>query len=106
MWLNRRMRWVMGAQCTGGGLFVGGILGGAVLGQAPLLTVALPGFAVACVFTIAAHLIAFPCPRCHGNLAPLVMGWFSVDKRLRFCPYCGGGLDDELPAKAATGADQ
>ena len=73
-----------------------------VLGQQPVLAVSLPGFAVAFVVSMVSQFVAFRCPWCRGNLAPLVMqrGWLSVDSRVCFCPYCGRGLDEELPAEA------
>jgi hypothetical protein len=100
--LDRRMRWIGGAMYTGGGLFFAGILLGMVLGQDPVLAVSLPGFAVMFVVGIVAQFIGLRCPRCRGNLAPLVMqrGWLSVDRRLSLCPYCGGRLDKELSAQA------
>lgn len=90
----------------GCGLILIGILFGAVLGQQQVLVqaVSLPGFAVAFVVAMAAHFIALRCPRCRGNLDTLIMqrGWLSVHRSVRFCPYCGCGLDEELPQEGAA----
>ena len=104
--LNRRMRWVGGTMYAGLGLFLAGIALGAAVGGQPLLAVSLPGFAVAFAVGMVSQFTAFRCPRCRGNLAPLVMqrGWLSVDPSVRFCPYCGRGLDEELPAGVAADA--
>lgn len=104
--LNRRMRWVGGTMYAGLGLFLVGIAIGAVVGEQPVLAVSLPGFAVASVVGTISQFMAFRCAWCRGNMAPLLMqrGWRSVDSRVGFCPYCGRGLDDELPAEVVARA--
>ena len=97
-WLDRRMRW-MGVGMYGGmAVFVAGIFIGAILGQAPILAVSLPGFAVAFVTMFVAYSGGLRCPRCRGNLGALVLqrGGFRVDNQVRLCPYCGYALDEEL----------
>jgi hypothetical protein len=102
--LNQRMRWIRGAMYAGGGLFLIGLLIGAIPGQQPVLAVSLPGFAVAFVFSMAAYFVCFRCQRCRGNLGPLLMqrGLLSVDPQVCFCPYCGGGLDQEMLMETRT----
>jgi hypothetical protein len=54
-----------------------------------------------------AYTVAFPCPHCGvrwGSLA-LWSGWsglsVSIDKRIRFCPFCGVDIDSEEDSKTA-----
>jgi hypothetical protein len=107
--LNRQMPWLVVPGYTGGGLFVSGACLPAALGQpvAALVVVGLIGFAVAFALLMAAHLFAFRCPRCRGNIGPLIMqrGGLSVDQRLNFCPYCGSELDEELEELASSTDD-
>jgi hypothetical protein len=103
--LNRPMRWAVAGLYGGLGLFLAGILAGAAIGDLPILAVSLPGFAVAFVVGVMIQFVWFRCQRCSGNLAPLIMQrprW-SVDPRLRFCPYCGCELDEELPPQGPAG---
>lgn len=102
--LDRRLRWIAGATYVGAGLFLVGILIGVVFGRDPVLVISLPGFAVAFVASMSAHFGGLRCPRCRGNLGPLVMQFpgLSVDRRVCFCPYCGGGLDEEFPAEITS----
>jgi hypothetical protein len=59
----------------------------------------LPGFAVAFLASMGIHYVAMRCLRCGGNFGSLVMqrGGLRIDRRLRYCPYCGVGLDEEPP---------
>jgi hypothetical protein len=100
MRLDRRMWWLGSAMYAGFGLFLSGMLGGWLLGQPPVL--ALPGFALGFMVSMATHFFLLRCPKCRGNLAPVAMrqGWLSVDRRVCFCPYCGVCLDEELPVEA------
>ena len=105
--LSRRMRWIGGTMYAGIGLFLAGIaIGAAVGGQQPVLVVSLPGFAVVFVVSIVCQFVAFRCPECRGNLAPLLMyrGWLSVDQSVCFCPYCGISLDEKPPTEAGGAA--
>jgi hypothetical protein len=88
----------MGAMYIGMGLFLAGILLGQVFGQWAVPGISLPGFAVAFVGAMIGYHGGLRCPRCRGNLGPLVMvdGGLRVSRRLGFCPYCGCGLDEEL----------
>jgi hypothetical protein len=99
---DRQMRWVSSLIYAGFGLFVIGLVIGEALGQGPILAVYLPGFVIAFVTMLCAYSVGFRCPKCRCNLGVLVLqrGGFRVDKRLRFCPYCGTGLDDELPGSS------
>lgn len=97
-WLNYRVRWQMGVSCAGVVLFISGILLEQAFGQQIVTLVAIPGFALAFLMTVYAYYFGLRCPKCWGNMAPLVFqkGGFSVDQRVRFCPYCGYALDDDL----------
>jgi hypothetical protein len=60
----------------------------------------LPLIAVLVPVALVANFFCLRCPRCQGNLASMILhqGWFFVSPRIRYCPYCGGNLDEELPA--------
>jgi hypothetical protein len=66
------------------------------------MAIELPGFAVLLVATMAGYYGYLRCPRCRGNLGILFMQpeWPALQPRVRFCPYCGSNLDEELPAEA------
>jgi hypothetical protein len=56
------------------------------------------GFALACVLLFLGGQFYLCCPLCHTSLASLLLHggrYFSIEPRFRFCPYCGGDLDDE-----------
>jgi hypothetical protein len=81
----------------------------AVLLSAPfggvLAILALPAFAGFFFCVIYAHTLAFRCPRCRGPWHVLVMqtGFspFSIDHRIRYCPYCAADIDAKDGAKPA-----
>jgi predicted RNA-binding Zn-ribbon protein involved in translation (DUF1610 family) len=100
--LNRRLRWLIGVLYAGMGLFIVGIAARPALGQQLWGAFMLLGFAIMFGVGIVVHFVAFRCPWCRGNLAPLVTRRISlyVDPQLYFCPYCGRSLDLELPAEA------
>jgi hypothetical protein len=102
--LNRRMWWFGRLMSAGMGAGLVGVLVGQATGRPAVLALVLPGFGVAFVAGMVAQFVGFLCPRCRGNLAPTLLryGWFSVDRRVRFCPYCGTGLDEELPSDAES----
>jgi hypothetical protein len=59
----------------------------------------LPGGAVFTLALVYANLFAFRCPRCRGHWQDLAMGrrsFFSLDRSLRYCPFCGADVDAEL----------
>ena len=81
-------------------LFFLGTVGSWLLGPS-LTLVCLPGFALFAFGTSYASLRGFKCPRCQGKLSGVLLqrgSAFRVDKRLRFCPYCGCNLRSGLPA--------
>jgi hypothetical protein len=90
--LVRRVWWVRVAIYLGVGLFLIGILVGIGRWQQASWPIALSGFAVAFVASMAGYYVCLRCPRCQGNLGTLFMyaEWLSV----RFCPYCGTNLDE------------
>jgi hypothetical protein len=106
--LDRLLRWMRGAIYFGLGLFFLGILLGAILDEQEVLipAISLPGFAIAFVANMVGYFGALRCPRCRGNLGPLLMPqerrWFSVVHSVCFCPYCGSSLDEELPQEGAA----
>lgn len=107
--LNRGPRRVRPLGLAGATLFIAGMVIGVVHSGPPILALVLPGFALAFVAAMYAQFVAFRCGRCRGNLGPLVIpGSWSVDRRVRFCPFCGIGLDEELThtptADAAAGS--
>jgi hypothetical protein len=71
---------------AGVGLFVAGILIGAVLREEWPLTISLPAFAVAFVVAVTAQFFGLH----HGG--------FRVPPQVRFCPYCGVNLNEKLLA--------
>ncbi len=99
--LNRRKRWLIGIPVAGIAVFIGGMLVGRQLlvpGLAPqvVMVVSLSGFGVAFLTVMYAHLFGLRCPWCRGNMAPLMLQRSIFDRRVRFCPYCGRELDEEL----------
>ena len=96
--LDRRMRWVNGLVYAGFGVFIAGIVIGVVFGKEAVLAISIPGFVVAFIAAMVGHLVAFQCPRCQGNLGALAMQrpGFCFNSRIRFCPYCGAGIDEEM----------
>ncbi len=99
--LGPRLRWIVALTYAGLGLSLAGIIVGLVVWQHPVQALVLPGVAVALVAWVAGCYVCLWCPRCRGNLGPMLLraGLRGLAWRMRFCPYCGTGLDDELPAK-------
>jgi hypothetical protein len=107
--LNRRKRWLTGAVVTGLGLIAAGIglvpaLAGEGVGGPAIAAVVVPGVVLLLVAVVAGQQYLFRCPWCRENLGPLVMhgGWWRVNRKLRFCPYCGAELDADADAPAGT----
>jgi hypothetical protein len=102
-YLYRRRRHIL---VSAGTILLAGILFIAYqqMGQPVLMAV---GIAVLLFGMFAMHLAYFPgllCPECDGNLAPLLFSRNAVpkDRRVRFCPYCGGDLDEMTVADVAA----
>jgi hypothetical protein len=83
---------------------------GVILAQNNLLNVApyfaaLPGCIVFALALLYANLFAFHCPDCSGQWGVLAMqisrGFFSVDSRIRYCPFCGCTIDRDSCTAAA-----
>jgi hypothetical protein len=68
-----------------------------VLGFAPYDAM-LPGGILFVLVLIYANLFAFWCPRCGGNWGTLALrgAWlFTIESRIRYCPFCGSDIDGE-----------
>jgi hypothetical protein len=83
---------------------------GVLLAQHNFLNVApyhaaLPGGIVFALALLYANLFAFRCPHCSGQWGVLAMqisrGLFSVDSRIRYCPFCGCTIDRDLGSAVA-----
>jgi hypothetical protein len=106
--LDRRMRWCMGVVYAGGALCLAGVLGYTLTGRGEWFGLWFPGFPAAFLGMAYAQLLGVRCPWCRGNLAPLALqrGGLSFDRRVRCCPYCARGLDEEFePAVAGMAPD-
>ncbi len=106
-YLDHRVRRTRVVVYAGIALFVAGALLGGPLGQPVAMVATLPALAVIFAASMYTHIAGFRCMRCIGNLAPLAMsrGGLSLDPRVRYCPYCGVGLDEELPEAEEAGVD-
>ena len=95
--VNARLRWMVGPIYLGLSLFVLGIIIGTTTG---ILTISLPGFAVAFIVGMIAQFLGLRCPFCRGNLAQFLLhrGNLRIDPRVCFCPYCGVSLDKDVPS--------
>jgi hypothetical protein len=93
---NRRMRPFSILAGVSAVLIVAGVFAG--MGGPPVLALVIPGFAIFMLAGVWMQLFALRCPVCSGNCGPLVMqqSWLKVNVGLKYCPYCGVGLDDEL----------
>jgi hypothetical protein len=62
---------------------------------------ALPAFAVAFAGTIRWQF-GVCCPFCRNMLSPVIYPamnlWWRLDRRVKFCPYCGRSLEEEVPS--------
>ena len=99
--LDRRVRYSMVVGYGGAGLVAVTLLGGQAVGRSAPPALYLSGFALMALAGIYAHFLGLRCQWCRGNLGGLGFGWggWSFDRRVQCCPYCGRGLDEELPAK-------
>ncbi len=101
--INRKKRWIATAACTGLVLFVGGTaVTPQLLPQTSqwLIGVGLAGFALGFLAMVYGSTFAFRCPKCRAWWSYIAMshGMFSLDRRIKYCPYCGFDVDLELPA--------
>ncbi len=69
--------------------------------QVPRHLAVLPGGALLALTVLYGQWFAFRCPRCGGAWNGLAMqntrNFFVIDKRIRYCPYCGSGIDAGEP---------
>ena len=63
----------------------------------------LPGGTLFALALLYANLFAFRCPQCHGRWEALVLrggrSFFALDRRIRYCLFCGIDIDAELNAE-------
>ena len=107
-YLNRRMVSTFGVMLGCFALFAGG---GLLSTIHPWFTFAVflgfGGFAVCILFLN----FSVRCPKCRHRISGLAFlpagGYFRLSKALRFCPFCGVGLDAEVDrdGKLAVPAD-
>jgi len=78
---------------------------GAVLAQLNLVPVAphlavLPGGVLFALALLYGHHLAFRCPLCGERWGTLAMNGsrslLGIDRRIRYCPFCGGDINAEL----------
>jgi hypothetical protein len=102
--LKRRYRRVMRVVWVGVGLYLLSIALWQGFGLPEALYVGLGGFAAAALGTLFIQFGGLRCPSCRSNLGVLVLhrGGLSLDRRIRFCPYCGVELDAELHAESTA----
>jgi hypothetical protein len=93
------MKWIGFAMCIGMGLFVGGALFSEESDNQRVNAISVTGFAILFLVGLFAQFVALRCHQCRGNLGMIIMrsSCLYVDGSLRFCPYCGCGMDDQLP---------
>lgn len=89
-------------------LFFIGLFGGLIFNGKPLFWIGIPGFVAAFIAIFALQLIALKCPKCSNSLgwlaltprlrvAEVLQIWRgTISNRLKFCPYYGISLDEEL----------
>ncbi|HYH65526.1 MAG TPA: hypothetical protein VD866_12590 [Urbifossiella sp.] len=103
--LNRRKRWAAGGALAGVALIVAGVVGlplmaGAGVAGPAMAAAVVPGVLVFVVVVVLGQQYLFRCPWCRGNMGPLMTnsGWWRMNPKVRFCPYCGTDLDDPVGA--------
>jgi hypothetical protein len=97
--LDRRLRTISLASWSGIACFGAGVIATNALHlRGWLIAPGLAGFALAFVSITYAHLVGLRCPRCGGNLAPLLLRkpGLRTDASVRVCPYCSVALDAPL----------
>ncbi len=64
----------------------------------PILFVFFPAFFICVVAILYATGGGLTCPKCRGNLGPVITRYsaFSVPPKLKHCPFCGLDFDSEL----------
>ena len=96
--LNQKKRRLVCAFFASIGTFAAGSLllpARTLLGRFGIALV-VPGFALGCL-TIVYAFFSFRCPLCEGPWYGLAMNTgpslFSIDRRIRYCPFCGADID-------------
>jgi hypothetical protein len=94
---ERRKRWITAVIIGCILMALGGALLASLLKISPVYSF-IPFFAVFVITIIFAQSSAFHCPLCDKNLNQLVMqgNFMGIDQNIRYCPFCGVGLDVEI----------
>jgi len=77
------------------GLFLGGL-------HPAFFAVAILGYATSFLTIFYAFTVGFPCPKCGVPWASVAMNamnvgnLFSIDRRIKFCPFCGSDVDQDI----------
>ena len=96
--INRRKRWVLFPLLLGIGVLIAAVAVGSKPGRGDFVFLAVPAFALMSLVLLLAQFFWLRCPWCRGNLAPLAFQRLGgLPKGVKFCPYCGHELDDQLP---------
>jgi hypothetical protein len=98
--INQRMRRLGLVMWSSMAVFVGSCIARGMGLPDGVLLLGVVAFVLAIFVQFAGGHFLMRCPLCHTSLAFLILHggrYFSIDPRFRFCPYCGGDLDDECP---------
>ena len=109
--LDRPIRAIMGPGYVGMGLFLAAVTAGVAFGEPSVLLAGLPPFAFAVTAIAYAQFFGLRCPACRANLSSVTFQRVTlgrrgpaIDRRFRFCPYCGIDLDEPLPGEETSSA--
>ncbi len=103
--LNRTKRRVVTLWFVCFGLF---ILGPIVFSDVVFMVIlGLVGFGIAFVTMFYSYMFGLPCPKCRTSwgLFAYHHGGFSISQRIRFCPFCGTNIDDDLQSMGQENAN-
>jgi hypothetical protein len=96
--INSRVRKVMVVIWAGGLLFVSGMASRAFGFGHQGVIAGLVGLGVLLLGSVVAQSGFLRCPVCRGNIAPLAMRGFGLNRKVRFCPFCGVDVDTDPAA--------
>jgi phage FluMu protein Com len=95
--LTRTKRRIFIVAYAGFAVFVGGIVLGTVHGGPPH-PIAIVGFFIAFAAMMSAYII-LKCPKCKAHMGLFLVqsgNPFGVQKKMKFCPYCGTDIDETI----------